>query len=90
MSWDRERGQGRKNGTSSSHMSLLPTSEAMSFLETLFSLFLGKFLWLVFVVNIHCVGIPRESTSGGSGGMEGERSVRGILLSNSSSKVFLA
>ena len=87
------RGQGwrvSKGRAGGGHMPLLSAVKAKSFLETFLSLFLGKPFWLLSVINAHCIGVSRGSTSSRGRGVEGNGGLGGMLFGDCRGKSFLA
>ena len=70
-------------------MAFLLALEALSFFETLLPFFFGELLRFCHIVDVHGIGVASGGISGGGGGMEGNRSTRGMLLCDSSSEVTL-
>lgn len=70
-------------------MAPLLAAKARSFLETYFSLFLGKLLQLFSVVYVHCIGVSRGSVFSRGGGVEGNGGSGGMLFGDGRGKLFL-
>ena len=87
---DREWGWVCEGGTGGSHVPLLSTSETLSFLEALLPFLESELLGFLFGVHLYGIWVLTGSASSGSGGMESDWGVGGMLLCNSSHKVSLA
>ena len=71
-------------------MAFLSAAETTSFFETLVPFFRGELFWSFSYIDVHGIGVPRESVPSGGGGVEGDWSSRRMLLGDGGRKASLA
>ena len=71
-------------------MASLSATETASFFEAFIPFFRSQFLWSFIDVDVHGIGVPGGSVSGGGGVMEGDWSPGCMLLCNGGCEASLA